>query len=153
MTPHTTAADVATFTGQTFTVAQVTRLGVLIPLAERWVKYTAGVDFYDATDEDSDASQDWLLVVSLVAEAMLRSEDPAVRAAMMGPFQSEHLGDYSYTVKAGSSGFVAFFDGLAWEIIGRYRTASTLLGLVVNGPTRIAPAVVDYDVDVSRSTW
>lgn len=141
----TTIANVADFTGQVFTAAQDVRLTTLIPIAERQVARLAGSVFYDAADVAGDASQDWLLAVSLVAEQMLRNEDPAVRAALAGPFQSENFGgEYSYSIKSGA-GKVGV-DPAVLDIIARYRTSPALAGVVTSGPTRIAPVIADPDL-------
>lgn len=153
MPPITTVDDVEAQTGQSYTTAQQTRLGdVLIGRAERYVRDAAGYVFYVDGDPEADASQDWLLAVSLVADGMLRAEDPAIRAALLGPYQSERLGDYQYTLKTGEAQ-AAGYDARVWEIIARYRDSSALVGLVVNGPTRVATPVYDAEVDVSRGLW
>ena len=148
--PFTTPADVAAFTGAVYTVAQQTRLATLIPFAERYVARRAGQVFYAVSAPAGDASQDWLLVVSLVAQAYLYAEDAETRSALLGPFASEKLGDYSYTMKDGATMAAQFLDGdpRIAEIISAYALMPALLGVVVNGPTRVAVPV--FDPDVSR---
>ena len=152
MAPHTTPTDVATFTGQTFTDAQITRMAVLIPRAERWIRQVVGVDFYEASDVASDASQDWLLATSLVVEHYLHDEDPKVKAAAAGVYQSEKLGDYSYTLKDAASMSSGANDAQIAALLAPYMTV-TVPGLVMNGPTRVAPPVCDPEWDVSRGQW
>ena|GEM_PF-2854851 len=135
-------------TGQTFTVAEQTRLTTLIPFAERDLARWTGRVFYDALLPASDASQDWLLATALISAQYLHDENPEVRAALQGPYQSEKLGDYSYTVRAGSVTLDA--DPRVAAIIAAYRVL-TFVGLVVNGPTRVAVPV--YDADLSRGLW
>lgn len=153
MPPITTFEDVEQQLGQTYTEVQEARLtDVLIGRAERFVRDAAGYVFYVNGDPEADASQDWLLAVSLVADGMLRAEDPTIRAAVLGPYSSEKLGDYSYTLKSGTAAETAY-DARVWTIIARYKETSALVGLVVNGPTRVATPAYDAEVDVSRGLW
>lgn len=148
---YATPADVAAVTGVTYTAAQNTRLTALIPQAERFVARLAGQVFYDPAAATSDASQDWLTAVALVADAYLASEDSEAREARMGPFQSEKLGDYSYTLKGQSVPQVS--DPRVMEIIAPYLVLSALSGVVVNGPAREAAVTVEAGDDVSRIWW
>lgn len=151
MPPITTLDDVEAQTGQSYTTVQQARLtDVLLARAERYVRDETGLVFYVDGNADADASQDWLLAVSLVADGMLRAENPKTLAEALGPYQSEKFGDYSYTLKDGASASIADYDPRVWEIIGRYRVGSSLVGLVVNGPTRIATPAYDAEIDVSR---
>jgi len=134
-------------TGQTFTAAQTTRLATLIPIAERDLARWTGRVFYDSLVTASDASQDWLLATSLIAARYVHDEDPEVRAALLGPYQSEKLGDYGYTVRPEQT---SLSDPRVAAIVAAYRVL-TFVGLVVNGPTRVAVPV--YDADVSRGIW
>lgn len=144
--PITTVADVTTFTGRAFSADEEQRLLVLIPIAERRIARFVGRVFHDAADPTGDASQDWLLAVSLTAEQMLRDEDPAVRAVRQGPFQSESFGgDHSYTVK---SSVASEFDPSVMALLAVYRTGSLLTSVIASGPTRVAVPV--FDADVSR---
>lgn len=159
MAPITTVTDVQTMTGVAYTEPQKTRLTQLIPLAERYVKRRTGQVFYDATDVASDASEDWLLVVSLVADRLLNDEDVEVRAARLGPFQSERMtgaqGEYSYTLKAGGA-LLLDADPRIAELIAAYQQTPALvplLGMVINGPTRVAPPVCDPDVSRDVVGW
>lgn len=62
-------------------------------------------DFYTQGDEAldpelrTDASKDWILATSIITESLLLRDDPETRAAIGGPYQSERLGDYSYTMR------------------------------------------------------
>lgn len=149
----TTVADVQTQTGRVFTADEQTRITQLIPAAERYVKRQAGRVFYDAIDPASDASQDWLLVVSLLVEAQLVLDDPEVKAALHGPYQSEKVVDYSYTLKSQTAGAVTTDPRIA-EILNAYRDVGALAGLsfALAGPTRAAavPATAD---DLTRWPW
>lgn len=149
--PITTVEQAEAQTGLTYTTAQQARLtSVLLARAERFVRDQAGLVFYVDGDADADASQDWLLAVSLVADGMLRAEDPETRAALLGPYQSERLGDYQYTLKSGAGASIGDYDPRVWEIISRYRVVAPLIALVVNGPTRMATPAYDAEIDVSR---
>lgn len=153
MAAFTLASDVVTLTGTAYSVDQQTRMtSVLIPRAERYVKRVVGRTFYDAADRTTDASQDWLLVVSLIVEHYLFDEDPEQKEVALGPYQSEKLGDYSYTLKSGAGASSSIEgDPRIAELLATYQEPS-VPAMVVNGPTRETPPVYDAEVDVSRSS-
>ena len=149
MLPITTVADVEAYTGQDYTTAEETRVTTMIPWAERYVARKAGRVFYDAATPTSDASLDWRLVVAMVVERMLLQDDPEVKAVQHGPYQSEQLGDYRYTLREARAAEAALdSDPQIAELLAYYRRVSVppLASVLLAAPSRVATPVVDADV-------
>lgn len=158
MTTITTIDDYEVYTGVTdYNDVQIERITYWLGQAERYLRRLAGWTWYDASDIEGDASQDWLLATSMVAERSLTQEDPAYRAVVTGPYKSEKLGDYSYEIRgsAAAASFAFDPDPRINELIAMYAMISALpvTGMVLAGPTRVAVPVLDTDPDVDVSTW
>lgn len=154
----TLLADFTTHTGGTYTAAEQTRLGVLLDEAERELVRATNWRFYDVADRTTDASRDWIDGTVLLAERAWELErDPEARAAALGPFASEHLGDYSYTLQGkGETAVGVAADARVAAIVERYRRRVrplALTAMALAGPSRVAPAVYDPDEDISRAVW
>lgn len=158
MAPITTVTDYEDATGTT--VTDEARVVVLLGRAERYLNRIAGRVWYDAAAPASDASQDWLLAASLVAERSLQQDGSGHKAAVYGAFKAERIGDYSYELRDGKLPVGMLDpDPRVDEILKTYRYVNIgpLAAVLVAAPSRIAPQVYDadagrYAADVSRTS-
>lgn len=97
----TTVADLKIHTDVVYTLEEEARLVGFLDSAERWLVRQVGRRFYDAADRDADESKDWIEATVLLTDQRWRlAVDAAARAALTGPYQSEKMGDYSYTLRS-----------------------------------------------------
>jgi hypothetical protein len=141
---HTTTSDFAAYTGQVYTGAQTARLASLLDRAERLIVRRIGVDFFTAGDEvlapdaRSGASKDWVEATSIVTEYLFLNDNPDARADVVGPYHSERIGDYSYTLRNKDEAVGVFSDATLRSILSTYRANRTGPGYTVfttAGPT------------------
>ncbi len=155
----TTAVDYTAYAADT-TAFDSERVRYWLPVAERWVARQAGRVFYDAAAPESDASQDWRLVVCMVVEHYLRAESPERLAAANSPYKQLTRTDggtsKSYTVKDDVMASVAdalLTDARIAEIIAAYTlvpATPVATGVVLAGPTRTRKPTGGCSDDFSR---
>ncbi len=136
------------------------RVNYWLPVAERWIARQAGRVFYDAAAPDSDASQDWRLVVCMVVEQYLRAESPERRALANSPYKQLTRTDggtsKSYTLRDDVFVDVSatlLNDARILEIIAAYTVVPTTpvaTGVVLAGPARARKSTGGCSDDVSR---
>jgi hypothetical protein len=97
---HTTVNDFEDYAGQLYDAPAQARIAMLIPRAERKLRLRVGQDFWllDPTTYP-EAKADWVYATCVVTDWLLVLDDPETRDASVGPYQSERLGDYSYTLR------------------------------------------------------
>lgn len=152
----TALTDFQAYTGLTYTATEEARIIYWLDRAERYLLRQAGRVWYDAAAPTGDASEDWKLATAMVAERLFLQETPEIKAALTGPYQSEKLGDYSYTLRDGAAQSTGRLDP-DWrvdEILRTYRllNATPFAAMTLAAPSRVAEPVYDADVD-DTSTW
>jgi hypothetical protein len=87
-----------------------------------------GVDFFVPGDEllapedRAVASQDWIEATSIITEFLFLNDTPDAREDTLGPYKSERIGDYSYTLRDKRDEIGVFSDATLKMILATYRT-------------------------------
>jgi hypothetical protein len=93
---HTTVADFEAYAGETYDADVQTRIAFWLPIAERKLARRVGQDFYTLEDP---APEDWVFATCVIADWLWTTGETEDREALVGPYKSERLGDYAYTLK------------------------------------------------------
>jgi hypothetical protein len=160
---HTTVANVETHTNEVYSEAQRERVGYWIEIAERELRASAAGDWYDTSNPESAASQDWVLAVCYLVDAAMASDDPEVRQALHSPYRKETIGDWSYELKDAAAQTVGVnIDAPRIQrIISRYVAPpvpdehSSAMGMLLAGPRRSAQRQLwpPEGADMTRGGW
>lgn len=141
MATHTTLADFQEYAGDSYDSTQDARITRMLPLAERMLVRRVGSDFFvDATD----AGEDWIFAVCVIADWLLTYDDPEVRADIAGPYQSERLGDWAFTLRKDM--WTPFRDLRIRDIISTYgtsRAATSTFFITAVGPRTLAAEIAE----------
>lgn len=132
---HTTLNDYIEYAGEGYDASKDARITYYIPIAERDLVRRVGVDFYDASDPTSNASQDWIFVTCALVDYYLLYDDAELRADAAGPYKSKRLGDYAFTLR--DDMWTPYRDPRIRDIISDYDTvgsASSLFFITAVGP-------------------
>lgn len=159
--PYTTVSDYDAYRGTA--TADPERVAYWLPIAEREIARLAGTVFYDTSNTASDASQDWIVAVSLAVDLHLSAESTEARAAAASPYRSYSVADQgtseSYTLKesiAQSTNLVAG-DPRILAIVSAYQllpSAFDGVGFVLGTPPGAETATLEgAERDVSRQVW
>lgn len=128
MTTHTTVSDFESYAGQTYDTAGRARITQLLPRAERKLRLRVGQDFWllDPTAYP-DAVADWVYATCVVTDWLLVLDDVETRDAVVGPYKSERLGDYAYTMRdeADDKAWTIWKDMRIKDILIEYSTLRT----------------------------
>jgi hypothetical protein len=133
MAPHTSLADYTQFAGDQYESSQDSRVLYYLPIAERSLLRRVGTDFYEA---GTPAGEDWIFTVCVLTDWFLIYDDPDTRADLGGPYQSERLGDWAFTLRKDM--WTPYRDLRIRDIIETYTTNSTLSGIMFI--TAVGPA-------------
>lgn len=93
---HTTVSDFIDYAPEAFDAATQDRVEYWLPIAERKLARRVGQDFYGLDDT---ATADWIFATCVITDWLVTMGSAENRATMVGPYQSERLGDYAYTLK------------------------------------------------------
>lgn len=121
MATHTTLEDFAEYAGESYSSSQDARIERMLPLAERMLLRRVQTDFYVA---GTDAGEDWIFAICVIADFLMTYDDPEVRADIAGPYQSERLGDWAFTLRKDM--WTPFQDLRIRSIIRQYSVAQTI---------------------------
>lgn len=132
MAAHTTREDYEAVNRETIPLELAEHVDFALQAAEDEVTIEVGSAFW-TLEEGGMPDRQWKELVAWRAKEWLAQTDAAFQAAVLGPFQSQTIGRYSYTVRAPSGtlrdnpryrAIIDYYRGLASSPIA-YHTART----------------------------
>ena len=130
---HTTLNDYIDYAGADYDPSLATKITQTIPVAERMLERRVGVDFYGVSAQ---ATEDWIYATCVIVDYLLVYGDKNAAADRAGPYKSERLGDYAFTLR--DDMWTPYQDFRIRDILAEYSTHGPLPNILFI--TAVGPA-------------